>query len=186
MIATIALFVSLGLDTFAVALGLGMKGLSRDRWLKLGLTFGLFEGVMPAVGLLIGRSVTGIVGEAASYGAGVILVALGLWEIRESREVDPAGPSPKEEQSRSSWLLGLSISLDELAVGFSLGVVGSSVGFALTYIAIQAFGVTFLGLAVGAHVGRRLKERAELVAGILLTLLGIGIIISTWTGFSLA
>jgi manganese efflux pump family protein len=183
MIATIALFVSLGLDTFAVALGLGMKGFPRHRWLSIGLTFALFEGLMPAIGLLVGRTVTGALGNVAGYAAGGILVALGAWEIREATGDDDASTGDAElALTRSTWLLGLSVSLDELAVGFALGVVGASLGIALTYIGLQAFAMTFLGLAIGARVGKRLQERAELVAGILLIVLGIGIVISTHNG----
>jgi putative Mn2+ efflux pump MntP len=183
MIVTVALFVSLGLDTFAVALGLGMKGLPRDRWLKIGLTFALFEGLMPVIGLLVGRSLTGTLGDAASYIAGGILIALGVWEIREAIVDDDGSPGDSEAGlTRSTWLLGLSVSLDELAVGFALGVVGASLGIALACIALQAFAITFLGLAIGARVGKRLQERAELVAGILLVLLGVGIVISTKMG----
>jgi manganese efflux pump family protein len=184
MIATIALFVSLGLDTFAVALGLGMKGFPRRRWLNIGLTFALFEGLMPAIGLLVGRTLTGALGDAASYAAGGILVALGAWEIREAIGDDDRSRGDTElALTRSTLLLGLSVSLDELAVGFALGVVGSSLGIALTYIALQAFAITFLGLAIGARVGKRLQERAELVAGILLIVLGVGIVIGTRMGF---
>ncbi len=186
MIATIGLFVSLGLDTFAVALGLGLKGLPRDRWLKIGLTFALFEGLMPALGLLVGRSLSGLLGEIASYSAGALLIAFGLWELREALKDDHSLREVEPALTRSTWLLGLSVSLDELAVGFALGVVGASLGIALAYIAVQALGVTFLGLAVGTRVGKRLQERAEVVAGLLLILLGIGILMSSRMGFALA
>jgi putative Mn2+ efflux pump MntP len=184
MLATIALFLSLGLDTFAVALGLGIKRLPRDRWLRIGLTFAVFEGLMPAVGLAIGRSLTTALGDVAAYAAGAILIALGAWEIREAFEHDDGddGKAPDLSLTRSTVLLGLSVSLDELAVGFALAVVGVSLVFALTYIALQALAVTFLGLAMGARLGKRLQERAELVAGVLLVVLGIGIVVTTSRG----
>jgi len=38
--------------------------------------------------------------------------------------------------------------------------------------------------SVGARVGRHLQERAELVAGMLLIVLGTSILVSTWMGLS--
>lgn len=185
MIATLALFLSLGLDTVAVALGLGIGGLPRSRWLRVGLTFALFEGAMPMVGLVLGRHLSGALGEIATYVAGVLLLGLGAWEIREAltdNGIEEATARSAEQQRRPLVITALTVSLDELAVGFSLGVLGVKLGPALLYIAVQAFALTFLGLSLGARVGARLGERAELAAGIVLALLGAAVIVSEATG----
>jgi putative Mn2+ efflux pump MntP len=184
VVATIALLFALGLDTFAVALGLGMKGLPPARWLRVGITFAFFEGLMPVVGLLIGRGLSGVLGNAMGYVAGSILLVLGLWEIREAMEEndDSDVSTTGAAQQHTSWLLGLSVSLDEFAVGFSLGVLRVPIGLVLAIVAIQACAVTFLGLALGRRIGAHLQERAELVAGIIFLLLGGGIIVSVRLG----
>lgn len=196
MFATLALLLSLGLDTLAVALGLGVGGLPRERWLRVGLTFALFEGAMPVIGLVIGQHVSGALGEIAAYAAGVLLVALGGWEIREAltgddleasaqqaaQQVTGQATSQMARQDRSILITGLSVSLDELAVGFSLGVLGVALGPALVYIALQAFALTFAGLWLGTRVGAKMGERAELTAGIVLALLGAAVIIGEATG----
>jgi putative Mn2+ efflux pump MntP len=88
MLATVALLLALGLDILAVALGLGIKGVPRTQWMRLGVTFALFAGLMPAIGLLIGRSVSDALGDAMNHIAGAMLLALGAWEIRETISVD--------------------------------------------------------------------------------------------------
>jgi manganese efflux pump family protein len=85
---------------------------------------------------------------------------------------------PVMEDRHQLILTWFSVSLDELAVGFALGVRGVSLGLALLYIAAQAFVITFVGLALGQRLGAYLKERAELTAGIVLLLMGFLIIIS--------
>jgi len=77
VIATAIIFVSLGLDTLAVSLGLGLSGLPRNRWLRVGLTFALFEGLMPVVGLLIGQRLGAALGTIATYVAAGILIVIG-------------------------------------------------------------------------------------------------------------
>ncbi len=182
MIATAIIFVSLGLDTLAVSLGLGLSGLPRNRWLRVGLTFALCEGLMPVVGLLIGKRLGPSLGEIATYAAAAILVVIGGLEIREAIvDDDDSAPLP-DDRRRPLILTGLSVSLDELAIGFALGVLHVSLGPALAYIAVQAFALTFVGLLIGRRLGKALGERAELAAGMVLTLLGIAIFISEITG----
>ncbi len=185
MLAALALFASLGLDTLAIAIGLGVKGLPRARWLKVGLVFAFFEGLMPVVGLLIGQHASGWLGAFAGYAAAIILIVLGAMEIRETFGDDDASDNAAivgDAALRTLLWLGLSVSLDELAVGFSLGVLHVRIGPALAYIAVQALALTFAGLWIGARAGAKLGERAELAAGVLLFVLGIALLIGQLTG----
>jgi putative Mn2+ efflux pump MntP len=68
--------------------------------------------------------------------------------------------------------LGISISLDELAIGFSIGLTRLPVAVVIAAIAVQAFIAAQLGLAVGAKIAERWRERAERLAGIALIALG--------------
>lgn len=187
MIATAIIFFSLGLDTLAVSLGLGLSGLPRARWLRVGLTFALFEGLMPVVGLLIGQRLGTLLGAVAAYIAAAILIVIGGLEIKEAVMDDdddddmPIALAPTGER-RPLALVGLSVSLDELAVGFALGVLHVPIGPALAYIAVQAFALTFVGLLVGRRLGRYFGERAELAAGVVLALLGVALLVGELTG----
>ncbi len=189
MIATAIIFFSLGLDTLAVSLGLGLSGLPRSRWVRVGLTFALCEGLMPVIGLLIGQRLGTLFSEVAGYVAAAILIAIGTLEIKEAFTDDDDDEHERAisltttgEKQRPLVLVGLSVSLDELAVGFALGVLHVSIGPALVYIAVQAFALTFVGLTIGRRLGRRFGERAELAAGVVLALLGVTLLVSAITG----
>ena len=73
--------------------------------------------------------------------------------------------------------LGISISLDELAIGFTIGLLHLSLWLAIILIGAQAFLFAQIGLRLGAHLNETLRERAEQLAGIALlglaALLGI-------------
>jgi len=182
----IIILLSLALDTLAVAIGLGLAGLPRSRWLRVGVTFALFEGLAPIAGLLIGRHLIGFLGTMAVYVAGGILVLLGLMEIRETisdDDDDDRESALKSVEGRRLLLTGLSVSLDELAIGFSIGILKAPVAAAVAYIAGQAFVATFVGLFVGRRLGEKLGERAELAAGIVLLLLGIALVVEQAAGW---
>lgn len=182
MIAVIILFLSLGLDTFAVALGLGLAGSPRSQWRRIGLNFAFFEGGMPIVGLFLGRHLSGVLGEKAGYAAACLLILVGLLAIKEAcGDRDDDAPSAVMT-NRHLLLTGLSVSLDELAVGFSLGVLHVALGPALAYIVVQALAITFLGLSLGSRLGERLEDKAELASGIVLTLLGAALLLNQATG----
>ena len=84
--------VSLGLSNFAAAIGIGLSGVDAKTRLKTGLLFGLFEGAMPTVGLLIGQGLAGPVGIIGhDLGAGLLILTglYGLWQAyREQRQSD--------------------------------------------------------------------------------------------------
>ncbi|MBV8734433.1 MAG: manganese efflux pump [Solirubrobacterales bacterium] len=74
-------------------------------------------------------------------------------------------------------LLGLSISIDELAIGFTLGLLRLPVGLVIGLIAAQTFVVTQFGLRLGDRISARLREGAELLAGLALTALGFALLL---------
>ena len=182
MIAVGLLFLSLGLDTLAVAVGLGLSGLPRAQWRRVGLTFAFFEGLMPVVGLLVGHGLSHAFGIWAGYGAAALLILVGVLAIREAVTDDDDEREPPDVSGGRLLLTGLSVSLDELAVGFPLGVLHVPVGPALAFIVLQAFGLTLLGLSLGQRVGGRFGERAELASGVVLTLLGVAVAVEQWMG----
>jgi manganese efflux pump family protein len=72
-------------------------------------------------------------------------------------------------------LLGVSISLDELAVGFTLVLLRLPARLVIVLIAVQAFIVTQVGLRLGARLSLRLREGAERLAGVALIGLGVAL-----------
>src|SRR5436305_151463 len=180
----IPLILSLGLDTFALSTALGLAPLSLRARVRLALTFAVAEGLMPAVGLLIGRPLGEAVGRWDVYAAAALLIVTGLWMLREGLAEDDERSGGDERaqimrlasaQGLSLAGLALSVSLDELAVGFSFGILRIAVVPALVAIALQALLVSLFGLWLGRRAGRALGERARTPAGAGLLLLGIGL-----------
>ena len=170
----IALVVPLGLDTFAVAAALGMLGTTPATRLRVSVLFTTFEAAMPLIGLALGAPLGHAVGESADYIAISVLLAFGLDTLFGADERDERQLAQlANARGPGALLLGLSISLDELAIGFTLGLLRLPAPLVIVLIALQAFIVTQLGLRLGNRLSERLRETAERLAGVALTTLAI-------------
>jgi len=168
LLVTAGLLLPLGLDSFALAAAIGVAGVGKQDRLRVALVFAIFEAGMPILGILAGRVVGALIGEWAGWLAIGILVVAGVLLVRPGKdEEDEERRLQLLSQARGPAIvaLGFSISLDELTVGLSAGLLGLSIALTVTWVAIQALIVTQLGLRIGARVGEQLRERAEQAAG---------------------
>jgi putative Mn2+ efflux pump MntP len=175
LLKLLLIVLPLGIDTFVVAAALAIAGLPPKERLRVSALFTLFEGGMPLVGLAIGAVLGNVLGTAADVVAIAALVLLGgfmLWPREESGEEARVALLSKT-RGVAVVALGLSISLDELAIGFTLGLLRLPTALVVVLIALQAFVVTQLGTRFGARLGEAVREGAERVAGAILVFLGI-------------
>lgn len=169
----VALVFPLCLDTFAVSAALGAAGLADKDRFRVSLLMTGFEVGMPVLGLVAGGLAGNLAGGTAEYLAIALLAGLGLWILR------PGGDGGEEDRLASlarargaaAIGLGLSISLDELALGVSLGLLHLPVLPALVLIGLQAILASQLGLRLGSRVSEAGRERSEKAAGVILLLL---------------
>lgn len=191
MTLTTVLILGFGLsmDAFAVSIckGLALRSITWKDMLKAGLWFGIFQGLMPALGYIFGSLFAGYI-ESFSIWTGFILLALiGGNMIREARdnEEEDVNASMKAGQM---FLLAVATSIDALAVGLTFAVVpvamfGVLSRFANTMIAcliicIETGILSMIGVKIGALFGARFKNKAEIAGGIILILIGLQIILS--------
>jgi putative Mn2+ efflux pump MntP len=104
----------------------------------------------------------------------VVLIGFGLYTLLGREDDESEGIANLTDRGVvPTLLLGLSISLDELAIGFTLGLLRVPVIVVIIAIATQAFVLTQLGLRLGTRLSHRARESAEQLAGLALTALGI-------------
>lgn len=173
----VALVLSLGLDTFLLSVSLGVK--KPTGILRVAVTFALAEALMPLVGLMIGQGAGALIGHWTSAVGGVVLLALAVWQLLFDND--------QEDDSKARALSGymllitaLGISVDELAVGVSIGLIGVPVVWTIVLIAVQAFAFTVLGVTFGRRLAPYLGEWVEKLPGIVLGLLGVSILIEVF------
>jgi manganese efflux pump family protein len=178
MLKLLLFVLPLGLDTFAVSAALGLQGLPKQERLKVSLLLSAFEMSMPVVGLFIGRGLGSAIGSVAEYLAAAALLALGIYMLREDTEGESNKVASLTNTSGLALIgLGISISLDELAMGFTIGLLHLSLVLAVILIGVQAFAIAQVGLRLGARLGESAGEWAERLAAFALIGLAILIVI---------
>ena len=174
----VALVIPMGLDTFGVAVALGLAGLPRERRLRVSLLFAGFEAVMPLIGLALGAPLGRAIGSAADYLAAALLIALGVYMLLAEKDGGDRLLSLTRRGSLGALALGVGISLDELAIGFSAGLLRLPIGALVIAVAAQAFIVTQIGLRLGGRVSEGMRETTEKLAGSALIALGVILLIA--------
>jgi putative Mn2+ efflux pump MntP len=98
-------------------------------------------------------------------------------EATAKDEEAPKAAAPAEKAGTLSLpvmlLQGVATSIDALIVGVSLVALGANIFVASPLIGVTTFLVCLVGLAIGRRVGILLGDRAQLVGGIILILIGI-------------
>jgi manganese efflux pump family protein len=175
----LAFVLPLGLDSFAVAAAIGAAGVAGWRArLRISAIFVTFEAGMPLIGLAAGSGLARAIGSVADYVAAAAVIAVGVWMLVRRDEDEERAGRIAGVSGRAMIALGLSISADELAIGFSLGLSGLPAVPVIVAIGVQTLIVSQLGLAIGSLVSERFREHAEQAAGVALIALGCYLVVA--------
>jgi len=164
--------LSLGLDVFAVSVGVGMRGIAPAVKWRIGAAFAIAEITMNLAGAALGAAAGKLIGGVAGYLGFLALLGLGIYMIVESRRESEMKSPLDMTRGYGLFIASLSISLDSLGIGFSILYIGVPLYTALAFIGVASVASTALGITTGRFLGRRFEEGAELWAGIILAATG--------------
>jgi manganese efflux pump family protein len=94
--------ISVGLSNFAASIGLGAAGADARTRLRIAVIFGLFEGGMPAVGLLLGRETAGTLGPATHWAGAGLLIATGGYGLIQAARAGRAARAVRDARAASA------------------------------------------------------------------------------------
>jgi manganese efflux pump family protein len=175
----LALACALAMDAFAVAIvtGLTLSQMTRRHIFRLAFHFGLFQALMPILGWAAGKAVYRYIAEFDHWVAFGLLAFVGIRMLLGAIHKDDE--TKLDSDPTSGWaliLLSVATSIDALAVGLSLAMVGSTIIVPSIVIGIVAAAFTVTGMLLGRKVGSLWGKRVEAVGGIILILIGIKIL----------
>ncbi len=188
--------VSLAMDAFAVSItnGVTANNFNKQKAVLTAVCFGTFQFTMPLIGWLLGTGAYSLISSFDHWIAFVLLGFIGgkmLYDtIRELRhpEEDTEGAVLN---GKIILMQGVATSIDALAVGISFAALAMGVEFSLLtvniwssclLIGVVAFALSLIGGLLGKKIGGFFKNKAGIIGGIILILIGVKILLEHLLG----
>ena len=176
--AILLLGIGLSMDAFAVSIckGLAMKKMNWKNAIIIALYFGMFQAVMPIIGYFLGTTFESLVTTFDHWIAFILLLLIGGSMIKESFDKEDEKKNDKID-FKTMTVLALATSIDALAIGITFAFLDVNVTLAVSIIGIITFIISVCGVKIGNKFGDKYQNKAELMGGIILVLLGIKILL---------
>lgn len=162
----------LSLDNFRVSIALGTVPFGLKRAVQVALAFGVWDAIMPLVGLLIGRQVGELVGGVADLVGAAALGGYGLYLVISALR------NPEPDELDHPWALfgiPLTLSLDNLVAGASLGILGLSPWSSAAVFGAMTAVMSLIGLRLGRAAARFIRIRSDLLSGVTLIVAAVAL-----------
>lgn len=187
--------IALSMDAFAVAVckGLAMKKLRFWHCWIIGAWFGIFQGIMPLFGYLLGVNFASYIEHIAPWIACILLVLIGADMIKEALFEEEEEEGTDTIKGKEMFLLSVATSIDALAVGITfvcepVKIVKGMETYpnllntliACGMIAVITWMLSMTAVKVGNVFGTKYKARAEIAGGVILVLLGLKILLESF------
>lgn len=163
----------IGSNNLAASLALGAFGQGKH-WARILTVVAFFEFCIPLLGLWLGQNTAGFLAERAGWLGPALLAGIGLWTLFNALRGQDEDASLMAEKA-ATWggmiLLAGSLSIDNLLVGFGLGLGKRSPLLVASVIVCCSVAFTGLGLWLGSQAHERWRRRAEIAAAVMLLVL---------------
>lgn len=190
--AVLAVAIALGADAFSVALGMGVSGIDTRFKARFIAVVALLHVIMPLTGLQLGLTAGKFLGMWAAWLGALVLVYVGYEMISKGRKnvesysFRAARESLFGNEARvltrysgiiATGVLGVSVSVDALTVGFSLGTARVPIPFTVAVMGATAGLMTAAGFLSGKYLSKAVGQWAQLIGGVILFLLAVKMVL---------
>ncbi len=185
IIRSLGLGVGLSMDAFAVSMSNGLKEnkMKARKCLYIALVFAIFQGIMPFLGYLLGHAFIRYIEKLLPWIALLLLTFLGMKMIMDGVKKKKQSSEDIEEKHETLTfkvllLQGIATSIDALSTGltFSNYTILNAI-LCVSIIAVVTFTICIIGVYIGKKFGTVLTNKADIVGGIVLIVIGLEIFI---------
>lgn len=178
--ALLLLAVGVSMDAFAVSIckGLAMKRATPGAMAIVGGWFGGFQALMPLIGFCLGTMFAAAIEAVDHWVAFALLAIIGVNMLKEALEQQEGCGCCGDEHNadlgvKTMFLMAVATSIDALAVGISLAMVGQvNIWLSIGLIGLTTFSFSAAGVKIGSLFGATFEKKAQLAGGLILILIG--------------
>ena len=170
--------IGLAMDAFSVSIckGISMKKIDLKKTAIISIYFGFFQFIMPIIGFLLGSSFEEIVKNLDHWIAFILLGIIGINMMKEAFD-DKINNTNNRIDFKTMIFLAIATSIDALAVGITFAFYNVNIIISSLFIGIITFALACFGVKLGFEFGNKYKNKAELIGGIILVLIGFKILV---------
>ena len=178
LIEIILIGIGLAMDAFAVSIckGLAMKKMSWKNAIIIAGYFGIFQAIMPLIGFLLGTRFAGAIEKVDHWIAFILLTVIGINMIKEALKSTEESMNDKIDV-KTMLILAIATSIDALAVGITFAFLKVNILISIIIIGTITFIISLIGVKLGNVFEGKLKDKAEILGGIILIGIGLKILL---------
>ena len=176
--------VGLAMDAFSVSLanGLNEPKMRKRRMCLIAGVFAGFQAFMPFIGWVCVHTVLQyfqIFEKFIPWIALILLCYIGGNMLKDGIQNNEEEVEPAEVGFKALMVQGIATSIDALSVGFTIAEYGLLMAVvAALIIGVLTFFICFVGLALGKKFGTVFSNKATILGGVILILIGLEIFIT--------
>lgn len=183
---TLTLFftsIGLSMDACAVSISNGMcyGNIKKKQILTTAIAFGFFQALMPILGYIIGSTFSETISFLDHWIALILLGFIGgkmvIEALKELKYPEACLNVDKNLTFKTLLLQAIATSIDALAVGIGFAVIKVDIISAALSIGLITFINSVIGSSLGKKFGEMFKQKAEILGGAILIIIGIKIFI---------
>ena len=167
---------SLAMDAFAVSIckGLLNNKINFKKGVIIALYFGLFQGIMPFLGYLLGESFDRFIINIDHWISFVLLSLIGFNMIKDSFKEEMI-----KDDSISFFVMipvAIATSIDALTIGITFAFLQVEIFKAIYIISSITFLICLIGYVLGVFFGGKCEKKSKIFGGIVLIFVGMKIL----------
>ena len=182
VLQSVALGVALAMDAFSVSManGLNDPGMEKKKMCVIAGTFAGFQFAMPMIGWFCVTTIKEIFAMFEKFIPWIALILLlfigGKMLLDGIRGGDDSEEGSGELGVKLLIVQGIATSIDALSTGFTTSAYSAFQAFISSLIiAVVTFVICIAGVKMGKKFGVRLAEKAQILGGVILILIGLKI-----------
>lgn len=185
---SVLLGAGLAMDAFSVSMadGLNEPEMKKSKMCRIAGVFAGFQFAMPMIGWVCVHTIVQYFKafeRAVPWIALILLAYIGGKMLIGGIRSEDSKEEKQEIKAGTLLVQGVATSIDALSVGFTIAEYGAFMAFiSALIIAFVTFVICMAGLLIGKKFGTKLSDKAQILGGIILIVIGIEIFVTGLIG----